>query len=1235
MFILYASDFHFSANSNDFDKAKDKLKKLGDLINKDYSIDVFVFAGDLIDAKSISLKTAQQFFSAENEDNEKYDEIVESINNQKSIDVFFKNDDEKREYYDTIEKNTNELFDKVKDVLNSFLETIGITDKKKVILCCGNHDIFRFKNSTEFVCNNGKGKDTFDNQKYSGNYSSFSKFNSDMNIKTKEEINSPYIKKANEEINSPYIKIVGNYSFLIIDSNIVNEHNKSCIQCKNIMNLLDKLDIKSKSKNIAISHKPFFDCCENVLINYEKSEQKPIANLIAEKCSLVLFGDKHGQYKNKLLDSKELLCGSPLCEDNISYYILKTNDNADGSINEFKKIRWYKDDWYYLISDIETVINSCKDYFSPLTNGFIGDINIENILKINFEDVEQLFECMTHIKWLNKYIGNSFEKTSFSFKDVFGYLMNAYKNENDQYSKLNLFNLRGRPSTGKTFLTNCLFCYLLIKFYLCTANFVPMYFSLEPIKNLLIKSYDEYYERAKNEFDSFLKNCSNISQLYNTNVLCIIDGLEEKNCYYSKIDQTNIETYIVDTLNDCGKYKYILAFEQTVIPLATDNIPRYKLMCDYVYYLRRLDIVNLYSYENNSADPNFRNAINNTLEAFFKICPYKSNDNNLSKFVEDLLESLSHLHLTNINYMFLRNNIAHLSNNNPQNYKNYFNNLIDILETRHSKIYSGCKNLNTDGLYPVAYNYYINGLTYDKLKEKYDINFNTFYEIKKDEELLQYLTAIHYINTMQKMSNSSDEELQHLDTSIFSCFITRNISLMMRWYIARNGLSKIVDNFINFIFNKDIPIHYQLKSTLFYLIGFLDLNRLFPLVDMLKTDETIDPLLGKELAEFNAYCVEHSKKIANIVCCKDDQKQQDIKKDFFDKLFYDNQFREMNRVYQSLYYGDNTLLGYNGKPFYPTKDIIYKGWDFHNTFLTLISKFDYSYNKKSYFKDYVLFDYDLFTLCDIVYNRLQNSKTYDSQISMYYNKNYNTRAAATLYRLSDALSKAINTNIFRGNYQLYDYFNAMKNLFTDIAHKISELPHKSTTESTPESVSEPASESTTQTENANDNIFVAPYKLLDDFWKSSPQSCMSTNECAFSLRLKSVYTALFFLPNEKEAEQKYGDLYCNYNKNLIISLLLLNDIPNDPSAKEINNILAMGEPCGFGNLTEYFNCLRSQKSDTFNINLAIAKDINFIVEHLQQSSRNIGSETFSHISKICEPIYETLILKKNNETHLN
>lgn len=1232
MIILHTSDFHFSAIDDDLKSAKEKLFALADTIQANgIKVNIFVFTGDLIDARSIALQAANRV-------NMKFD-------NYNMLQTYLATalDDEKKAFYDEELNITKETFKKAKEALKEFVAKLGITDNQKVIICCGNHDVFRGYNFPEFECK-GNGEN-FNIEDYQDNFAPFLETCKDL-TKVKP---------------SPFIREIDGYNFLVIDSNIITKNKKACVQCSELKRQLDTLDSAKRGKNIAISHKPFFDYCEDAIINYDSDINKhTIRELINEKCSFVLCGDKHSRYVNRLLDGEEMLFGSPLTSDIIHYNLLNT-DAQSGNLKEHRIIFWKNENnkncgkWSISTLNSKIILEYCSKYISLFASKFIGEINLHSITTLKYEYVEQLFKNIINVRKISDEFDDSVSVDNL-FESILKYLNKVYDIANrDKYQKkLNLFNLRGRPSTGKTFFLNCLFCYLVKEFYENNTKFVPMYINLNKILKQCQNSYEEYFDIAKQQFDEFLARCSEVKRMFDVEILCIVDGLASRNYYDSQTYENNIENYVVDTLNACEQFKYILSFDLTIVPLAVHNLQKHKLLCEFVLYFRRLDVVNLYGY--NTSDKFVKNSIEvmndpterlqnsqnsvddpkksiiNTLDAYFSICPYnnlnrnaKSDDNGVQtvkdelnsisnletdfdnqtnerlSYSENVLNSIHNFHITNINFLFLHRNIDYLVKSSSDNSNvDVTSGLLDILDKRHAEIYSECKNNGTFDLCVVAYKFYIHGYTFKELEQQYHITFHAFYSIKNDEELLQYLTAIHYIKTMQAFSDGKKDSI---DISIFNVFIPRNISLMMRLYIKRNKMLPIVIRFLNYLVNNKIKVHYQTKSLLYYLIGFLRSGISLPLVDSLKVDKKFEAELTPEMRKFHKYCVKRSKYIAKIVSSGDVSKRKKLMNQFIDILFSDSIFRNANRVIQSLYYGDNTFYGNNGKEFSPTKDIIYKGFDFYNLFLTLIAKCDFAREKNNNFNNYILLELDLFTLCDFIYEHLQNVDMCNWTESLYYSSRYQDKAIASLVRISDSLDAVLKCGAMRENPRLADYFSAMKTLFMNIVKN-----------------------NCTQ---GTKYPYGSPIKIIkEDFNNFIPWHSQGSDDL-YNAHISASYIAMLFLPDSQK-----GKKYKNYNKNLVVSLLLLkamNILKKDSQSdnNDIIHLLAMDQPCGFGNLTLYYNCMQSNNGTSSDINLIIANDI---LEIAQQFNKNkdtssYGEKSIKHFSKICEPIYKKLILQ--------
>jgi hypothetical protein len=84
----------------------------------------------------------------------------------------------------------------------------------------------------------------------------------------------------------------------------------------------------------------------------------------------------------------------------------------------------------------------------------------------------------------------------------------------------------------------------------------------------------------------------------------------------------------------------------------------------------------------------------------------------------------------------------------------------------------------------------------------------------------------------------------------------------------------------------------------------------------------------------------------------------------------DKAFACYNRQYLRLYYGDLTISGENRKAaLIPGNDFHQRGFDFHNTFNLISEKLRNIENQP-----YALMAFDLYSLCDLIQNRLDVSK---------------------------------------------------------------------------------------------------------------------------------------------------------------------------------------------------------------------------------------------------------------------
>lgn len=146
-----------------------------------------------------------------------------------------------------------------------------------------------------------------------------------------------------------------------------------------------------------------------------------------------------------------------------------------------------------------------------------------------------------------------------------------------------------------------------------------------------------------------------------------------------------------------------------------------------------------------------------------------------------------------------------------------------------------------------------------------------------------------------------------------------------------------------------------------------------------------------------------------------------------EKLKNNRSFCLYNRQYQMLYYGDLSIQGEDKRrALNPESDTVYKGFDFHNCFNYLYVKLN------SEFK-YPLREFDLFTICDLVYSRLNVNKdgktVSDEKIdTFFYRDLFKEKARNVLEQTIKVLDNYLNEND-KTNICLRDYFTKAKEDF--------------------------------------------------------------------------------------------------------------------------------------------------------------------------------------------------------------
>ena len=130
-----------------------------------------------------------------------------------------------------------------------------------------------------------------------------------------------------------------------------------------------------------------------------------------------------------------------------------------------------------------------------------------------------------------------------------------------------------------------------------------------------------------------------------------------------------------------------------------------------------------------------------------------------------------------------------------------------------------------------------------------------------------------------------------------------------------------------------------------------------------------------------------------------------------------------------LYYGDLSIQGEDKKrPLCPGKDEVNKGFDFHNCFYSLYIKLTSS-------EKYPLREYDMFTMWDLIYSRLNEKYIYGSDKrvskpnSFFYNEKFFERATMVLEQTKEIFDAYLSNEDTKPEGTVYEFFKDAKEYF--------------------------------------------------------------------------------------------------------------------------------------------------------------------------------------------------------------
>lgn len=1188
--ILHLSDFHLGRNEA---IEKEKLEKLS-IFLKNRDIEYLVYTGDIIDANIIAMecylkmvkkypekyswylenesKTEKEF----SEKNKKIDELKRKIieeGDEKCFNTF-------------LETDTLHAMKKAHNQIDNFIKKIGSIAPEKVIFCCGNHDRLRklkAEKNVNICPKKNENKDIMEDI-MEDDFIPYNTFCSDMGFK---------FDYHTQEYKA------GDLTFIIANSNWhTPEHgetNNACLNCKVLNNCVKKIrDDTEYDRNhtILICHKPIDDICEMAKFPYDGREYT-LKEILEMSVAAFLYGDKHSSDTETKTAMKKFMCGAPLSTPYIDYSLLEINHGQEIMA---RYISWNEEgnEWRFrpLHECIGEIYNVSKCY---LKKKLLRYLHVNNIVPVDWKSAidvltneEGRLLALSDLFKSCSRIGDGSRKRLKSDDNLFE-VFTSLLLEKEGHKPI---NIKGNKGTGKSSFLTIEYLYLLEKFKNGKIQYMPFYFNFEGIMDSSNTRTEEDIQYDANkimdiqykEFEKYLNECIRLNEKYKIPICILIDGLEQKNLILYRVDMT-LEKRISEKLDSVQAIgKYVMCFNSCDYPAFGFSYQDVNTF-DYILYMNDVDVV---PYKKGWE------SYTHLTTAYMKISKGKKG---LSP--DEYLQNLFKLHKTSINMKFLAENDDFIRSirtdisSDEVHYK-----YVKELEKRTNRLFclDRCSPDKRNLLGKVAYLVGLQGKCFQEILEKNPecITYKEFVNIRDRTDISEYLIAMHYI---KELSLYASDEKSIAEDSILKCFISRNIAVFIR-SILKSETGSNNRMLVQFIEKHSSEFEGYLYSMMIYLSGYLEDEISFSYIWDRKKD-------GYKLKKkkFENYCALRSFDIANIV--RNNSPEDKLK--FLDKLLSNEEYRRFNREFQ-LYYYEDIKINHKYRLGEKCRNTHYrKGFDFHNCFLVLFSKLRYNLNIE---KTYPLMEVDLFTLCDLVYSRLQlpMNLNLERKETFFYGADYNEKEDSLSNSVLDIIIKLLKDYIegkrvynwgYHENTPFIVYFRYMKKLFENIQKKHAQKQ-----------------DSTVQVSYASHAECYKHILELENFkrvgWEITKAGNVQKKELDDVNKLKSkgketimqsiiesVYIAQMFLPECLPKES-------GYDKSKVISLLLMSELGKyetkdyvpqteysrflelqQKETEKRDDFLILGCLDGYANnlsLMEFFN-------DDSNINLQICHEI--------------------------------------------
>ena len=1044
-YILHISDFHLKNDNLDFARAGlRRLSTMLD--ENDITIDYLIHTGDVIDAngalsgavielskKESSLSwIAEKYISNGHFDKNRFlidpnttDEILQKINK-------------------TISDNMSLMYQiSIQDIIKDFLADIRVR-KRHTYFCIGNHDTLRpITKKDPPECNRFK-LDYGDPleyhqylENYEGEYQIFDPYA--QSFLNELGVWNSNLSQCSDQ--TPDLNLV-----ILNTNHRNPQNSKDgyyCIDCGNVTKELNRFNTREDEKrlNVVVAHKPIYEVCEAARMafnSYHKTEfMTAIQNFLGEN-GIYICGDKHTRSVSDTTfhSIHHIIGGAPLKEpDNDDFHVeYNLIEVVSGTVGNIQKIHLsYNLDnkmWQCVFRPEDNVIEKLYELSSHSVIPQCLSVLSLDSRKNSWTDISRIFfkEKQNPPKWASlerklddlydiickygKISPDEISKSNFLnawdtgennfsiFQNMRDYLIDKMRGS-ETFNQPNILNIRGEYSSGKSTFLGILYIYLLYQYSIGNITFIPAYFNLENkgILKQINGNNDKilYYEAATNSFKKFVSEVQQISDRSHQAVCYLIDGLDEQDVWsYSSED--SVGRGILDILDGAKNAKNIMSYSQHHLPLFKNTMPerKYKDYSD-VMYFNNVHIV--------SAD-NKKEHFKQFISAFYSIKaeqdilaqPASKDELEKHERICRLIQKFRRLSVSqNFLYKFadyIEEKTISLDSVEKLTIDEVYHNYIDLL---HKMCMSVLGYGYVHYAPAMAYMFSFKGFTYERFKkippnsddhwqnriaEYSDKVYDAFIFIKKNQDVREYLIAMHYNRELRYYAENP--EIPISEGSILNEFIPRNIAIISRkmWKSDPNKFVIVCAELLEK--RHDLgqkPICNCALSMLIYTLAhqakmYAPSNKMLDkIISSYETDTGKISDTPNDGFEYKAQGSDLLQQFLDYSLYRTYRLYRAVSEGSSEKLALsirkDKAFACYNRQYLRLYYGDITISGENRKAaLIPGQDIHQRGFDFHNTFNLLSEKLRNVENPP-----YALMAFDLYSLCDLIQNRLDASKS--------------------------------------------------------------------------------------------------------------------------------------------------------------------------------------------------------------------------------------------------------------------